>query len=97
MTTIPGGTDNPARLLLRVTAQSRAATLKGKAMSKNNRQRKVVAQKARVQAREAVMVQEDKFHSASDYAANKRACIATWEAHKSAQVMVENGIIHTHW
>lgn len=66
-------------------------------MSKNNRQRKAVAQKARVQARHVIETQGDKFHPGSDYAANKRDAIAAYEHHKAAQVMVAGGIIATHW
>lgn len=66
-------------------------------MSKSNRQRKVLAQRAKVQARAAVETQGDKFLKGFDYAAHKAECIATWEAHKAAQVMVVDGIIATHW
>lgn len=66
-------------------------------MAKGNRQRAVLAKRAKVQARAFVELEQDKFHSASSYAIHRRECIAAYEAHKSAHVMVENGIIHTHW
>lgn len=66
-------------------------------MSKSNRQRKVLAQRAKVQARQVIESQGDKFLKGFTYATHKADCIATWEAHKAAQVMVVDGIIARHW
>lgn len=66
-------------------------------MAKGNRQRAVLFKRAKVQARAFVELENDKFHAASSYAIHRRECIASYEAHKAAQVLVENGIIHTHW
>ena len=66
-------------------------------MAKGNRQRAALFKRAKVQARAFVELEQDKLHPASTYAINRRECIAAYDAHKSAQVMVENGIIHTHW
>lgn len=66
-------------------------------MAKGNRQRAALAKRAKVQARAAVETQGDKFLKGFAYAAHKAECIATYEAHKSAQVMVQDGIIARHW
>lgn len=66
-------------------------------MAKSNRQRAVLFQRARVQARAFVELEIDKLHPASTYATNRRDCIAAYDAHKAAQVMVADGIIATHW
>lgn len=66
-------------------------------MSKSNRQRKVIAQRARVQARAAVETLGDKFLARTTYAIRKAECIAAYERHKSNGVMVQDGIIATHW
>lgn len=66
-------------------------------MAKNNRQRKVLAQRAKVQARAVVEAQGDKFLRGFDYATRKAECIATWQRHQSESVMVQDGIIARHW
>lgn len=66
-------------------------------MAKSNRQRKVLAQKARVQARAAVESMGDKFLARTTYATRKAECLAAYNVHKSERVMVQGGIIATHW
>lgn len=66
-------------------------------MAKGNRQRAVLFKRAKVQARATVELENDKYHPASDYATNRRDCLAAYEAHKSAKVLIEGGIIDRHW
>jgi galactokinase len=66
-------------------------------MSKSNRARKVIAQRAKVQARAIIETQGDKFLARTTYAERRASCVEAYEAHKAAQVMVEGGIIARHW
>lgn len=72
-------------------------TSKGDIMAKGSRQRAVLAKRARVEARHTVEKENDKFHAASDFAITRRECLAAYEAHKAAKVLVEGGIIDRHW
>ena len=62
-----------------------------------NRQRSVLMQRAKVQARAAVESMGDKFLARTTYAERRASCVAAYEAHKVAEVMVEDGIIARHW
>jgi hypothetical protein len=62
-----------------------------------NRQLAAKASKAKVQARAAIEPMGDKFLARTTYAIRKASCLAAYEAHKSALVMVPDGIIARHW
>ena len=67
-------------------------------MAKGNRQRAVLFKRAKVQARAFVELENDKNHSASTPAINKRDCIAAYERHKAGVTGRQAPrIIGLHW